>query len=55
MKNPVFWAAAPCTLVKFTEAMAPMMEAAGISETSTNFYHSTRRNNPENRHLHINN
>jgi hypothetical protein len=24
-----------------------MMEAAGISETSVNFYQTTRRNNPE--------
>jgi hypothetical protein len=29
-----------------------MMEAAGISETSVNFYQTTRRNNPEDSHLH---
>jgi hypothetical protein len=29
-----------------------MMEAASTSETSANFYQSTRRNNPEDSHLH---
>jgi hypothetical protein len=28
------------------------MEAARISETSVNFYQTTRRNNPEDSHLH---
>jgi hypothetical protein len=28
-----------------------MMEAASTSETSTNFYQTTRRNNPEDSHL----
>jgi hypothetical protein len=28
------------------------MEAVSTSETSVNFYHSTRRNNPEDSHLH---
>jgi hypothetical protein len=28
-----------------------MMEAASTSETSVNFYQTTRRNNPENSHL----
>jgi hypothetical protein len=28
-----------------------MMEAAGTSETSVNFYQTTRRNNPEDNHL----
>jgi hypothetical protein len=32
--------------------MALMMEAAGTSETSVNFYQSTRRNNQEVSHLH---
>jgi hypothetical protein len=31
---------------------ALMMEAASISETSINFYQTTRRNNPEDSHLH---
>jgi hypothetical protein len=31
--------------------IALMMEAAGISETSVNFYQTTRRNNPEEGHL----
>jgi hypothetical protein len=30
-----------------------MMEAASSSETSGNFYQTTRRNNPEDSHLHI--
>jgi hypothetical protein len=29
-----------------------MMEAASSSETSVNFYQTTRRNNPEDSHLH---
>jgi hypothetical protein len=28
------------------------MEAASTSETSVNFYHTTRPNDPENSHLH---
>jgi hypothetical protein len=31
---------------------AMIMEAANISETSGNFYHITRPNNPEDSHLH---
>jgi hypothetical protein len=30
----------------------PMMEAASTSETSANFYQTTRRNKPEDSHLH---
>jgi hypothetical protein len=29
-----------------------MMEASKTSETSVNFYHTTRRYNPEDSHLH---
>jgi hypothetical protein len=32
-------------------AIALMMEAASTSETSVNFYQTTRRNNPEDSHL----
>jgi hypothetical protein len=32
--------------------IALIMEAAGTSEVSVNFYQTTRRNNPENSHLH---
>jgi hypothetical protein len=32
--------------------IALMMEAASGSETSVNFYQTTRRNNPEDSHLH---
>jgi hypothetical protein len=35
-----------------TYIIALMMEAASISATSTNFYQTTRRNNPEDSHLH---
>jgi hypothetical protein len=31
---------------------ALIMEAVSISETSVKFYHTTRRNNPEDNHLH---
>jgi hypothetical protein len=31
---------------------ALMVEAASISETSVNFYQTTRRNNPEDSHRH---
>jgi hypothetical protein len=33
-------------------AIAPKMEAENISETSINFYQTTRRNNPGNSHFH---
>jgi hypothetical protein len=32
--------------------MGTMMEAASTSETSVNYYQITRRNNPEDSHLH---
>jgi hypothetical protein len=32
--------------------IALMMEAASSSKTSVNFYQTTRRNNPEDSHLH---
>jgi hypothetical protein len=32
--------------------IALMMKAASTSETSANFYHTTRRNNPGDNHLH---
>jgi hypothetical protein len=33
--------------------IAVMTEAASTCETSVNFYQTTRRNNPEDSHLHI--
>jgi hypothetical protein len=33
--------------------MALLMEVASTSETQVNFYQTTRRNNPEDSHLHI--
>jgi hypothetical protein len=56
----VFWVVAPCSLVEFTDVSevlaasiirAIMMEAVSTSQTSVNFYQTTRRNNPEDSHL----
>jgi hypothetical protein len=62
LKMAVFWVVAPCSLVelyrRFKGAcclhhqIALIMEAARTSETSVNFYQTTRRYNPENSHLH---
>jgi hypothetical protein len=46
MRMIVFWDAAPCSLIVL------LMEAASTSETSVNFYETTRRNIPEDSHLH---
>jgi hypothetical protein len=46
MKMAVFWAVAPGSLI------AMIMETPSTSETSVNFYQTTRRNNPENSHIH---
>jgi hypothetical protein len=46
----VFWDVALCSLVKIIlrfRLIALMMEAAITSETSVNFYETTRRNIPE--------
>jgi hypothetical protein len=62
MKMTVFWVVAPCSLVEFINAseviavfinsiIVLMMEAASTSETSGNFYQTTRRNNPKDSHL----
>jgi hypothetical protein len=47
MKMAVFWIVAPYSLITL------MMKAASISETSVNFYQTTRRHNPEDSHLHV--
>jgi hypothetical protein len=50
----VFWVVTPCSLVvvyRRFRAIALMMETASTSETSANFYQTTRRNNPEDRHF----
>jgi hypothetical protein len=55
MKIAVFWVVALCSLVEVYRrfrAIALMMEAASTSETSTNFYQTIRRNNPDGSHLH---
>jgi hypothetical protein len=59
-KMAVFWVVAPCSLVAVYQrpaassirAIALMMEAARTSETLVNFYQTTWRYNPEDRHLH---
>jgi hypothetical protein len=44
----VFWDVAPSSVV---ELIAMMMEAESTSETSVNFYQTTRRNIPEDSHF----
>jgi hypothetical protein len=39
-------------ITKMDVFIALMMERAKTSETSVNFYHTTRRNNPKDNHLH---
>jgi hypothetical protein len=58
MKMAVFWVGAPCSVVKFTDVsevlaatIIRMMQAASTSETSVNFYQTTRCYNPEDSHL----
>jgi hypothetical protein len=41
----------PCAEMCYIKAIALVMEAARISETSVNFYQTTRCNNPEDSHL----
>jgi hypothetical protein len=56
----IFWGVAPCSLVDVTDIselltdsiMALMMEAVSTSETSVNFYQTTRSNITEDTHLH---
>jgi hypothetical protein len=61
VKIAVFWIVAPCSLVEvcrrfrgvccLIRPITVVMEAADTSETSVNFYRTTRRNNPEDSHL----
>jgi hypothetical protein len=52
----VSWFVTPSSLVevygRFRGACALMMVAASTSKTSVNFHQTTRRNNPEDSHLH---
>jgi hypothetical protein len=48
----VFWVVALCSLVEVETLIALMMEAASTSETSVNFYQTTRRNIPKDSNLH---
>jgi hypothetical protein len=57
MKMAVFWVVAPCSLVEVYQRFRGTFwlhhqGAASTSEMSVNFYQTTRRNNPEDRHLH---
>jgi hypothetical protein len=55
MKMAVFWDVAPYSLVvhrRFRVIIALIMEAASMSETSVNFYQTTRRNILEDGHIH---
>jgi hypothetical protein len=55
MKMAVFWDVAPCRLVLDSSTIrviiALIMEAAGTTETSVNFYQTTLRNNLEGVHF----
>jgi hypothetical protein len=42
----------PGVLEVLAAAIALMMKAASTSATSANFYHTTRRSNPEDSHFH---
>jgi hypothetical protein len=50
VKMAVFWFVAPCSPVEIC-LIALMMDTASTSETSVNFYESTRRCNPEDSHF----
>jgi hypothetical protein len=67
MKMAVLWDVAPCRLVKFANVPDVLVasvirsierlnvltiEATSTSETSVNFYQTTRRNNPEDSRFH---
>jgi hypothetical protein len=53
MSIMVLWVATPCSLVGALMIIALIMEAASTSETSANFYQTTRRNFPEESRLHL--
>jgi hypothetical protein len=61
MMMTAFWVVAPCSLVEADRRFRGvysivrsilMIESVSTSETSVNFYETTRRNIPEGRHLH---
>jgi hypothetical protein len=54
VKMTVFWVVAPCSLGRSLPTFhIALMEAARTSEPSLNVYNTTRRNNPEDSHLHV--
>jgi hypothetical protein len=55
---PVVWGVVPCEVLEVFNIstmtlVTLMMETVSASETSVNFYETTRRNVPEDRHLHL--
>jgi hypothetical protein len=54
MKITVFWDVAPWEFADVSDVFAAFIIRAltNASETSVNFYQTTRRNNPEDSHLH---
>jgi hypothetical protein len=54
LKMAIFWVVAPCSLVQVYRRFrgALMMDAVSTSETLVNVYQTTRRNNPQDSHLH---
>jgi hypothetical protein len=55
MKMSVFWVVAPCRLVDVSEVLTAsiiaLMLPDSTTDTSVNFYQTTRRNSPEDSHL----
>jgi hypothetical protein len=51
MKMAVFWDVVPRDLVEVYRLIALMMEASSTSETSKNFYQTTRHSIPDDSHL----
>jgi hypothetical protein len=47
----VLWVEVPCGLVEVHRLIVQMMEATSASATSVNFYHTTRRYNPEDSYI----
>jgi hypothetical protein len=61
VKIPVVWGVVPCEVlevfnistIRTMTLVTLMMETVSAFETSVNFYETTRRNVPEDRHLHL--
>jgi hypothetical protein len=53
LRRVVWWKSTDVSEVLAASFIRAMMEAAGSSETSVNFYLTTRRKNPEDSHLYV--